>query len=354
MSDKKMIRFIDSNYNDLFLIPDGANIVLTLPSGERKTRSCKFLDSTHVQIGNEVLHIHQFAEGIERSGTKCVPEIPPELPDRCHTILPSSGELILIEKGAKEHIPCPWCHPSQAQKEAARMNAPTRVTRQQEAAMRGGLLYGWSTDAAKTTSYDFEGNPVDPSVQKMISEQRSPEMDKAPDKPGPPSVYMASMEDARQNGETKAWRESLRLNEASAKGIQAAINDSHNGQYSYDLSAALKAVTAEYGKERVHVVLANTVDYKDYDGRFSRENRQWAQGIQLPQLTRERRADFVCEAHPAILDGFINTVRKQQQEKRPSVTDSLRAPSKSASAQKTDKPVTKKRGDKHAGEPSSL
>lgn len=143
--------------------------------------------------------------------------------------------------------------------------------------------------------------------------------------PDPPKVYMASLAEARQIGELEAYRESQRLNATCAEGIKKAINDSHNGQYSYDMAAALKAVTAEFGTERVHVVLANTVQYMDYDGRFSHENKQWAQGVQLPQLTKEQRADFVCGAHPALLDGFLNTVRKQQQEKRPSVTHLLKA-----------------------------
>lgn len=140
-----------------------------------------------------------------------------------------------------------------------------------------------------------------------------------------PSVYMSSVGDAREKGELVAYRESMRLNTACAEGIKKAINDSHDGQYCYDMASALKAVTAEFGIERVHVVLANTVQYMDYDGRFSHENKQWAQGIQLPLLTKDQRSGFVCGAHPALLDGFLNTVRKQQQEKRPSVTDMLKA-----------------------------
>jgi len=147
-------------------------------------------------------------------------------------------------------------------------------------------------------------------------------------------VYMASVEVARQSDELTTWRESWRLNEACAKGIQKAVNDSHNGQYSYNLPAALKAVTEEFGAERVHIVLANTVDYMDYDGRFSRDNKQWAAGVQLPELSKEQRAAFVCAAHPAILDGFVNTVRKQQQEKRPSITAKLQEPKKPSPTKK--------------------
>ena len=66
--------------------------------------------------------------------------------------------------------------------------------------------------------------------------------------------------------------------------------------------------------ERVHVVLAHTVMYKDYDGRFSHTNKEWAKSIMLPQLTGDHRSYYGCETHPAILDGFINRVREQQRD----------------------------------------
>ena len=159
--------------------------------------------------------------------------------------------------------------------------------------------------------------------------QRLNEMSITVEKPNDPSkVYMASLKDARQNGELEAYRESQRLNQECAAGIQRAINDSHRGNYSYDLPSALKAVTAEYGAERVQIVLANTVTYMDYDGRFSHDNKQWAKTIPLPQLQRESLSEFVCEAHPAILDGFINHARKQQLEKKPSVLEAMKAQAK--------------------------
>lgn len=159
----------------------------------------------------------------------------------------------------------------------------------------------------------------------------------AQEKPSSLKVYMSSLSEARQSGELPAWRESSERNAACAESIKKAINDSHDGQYSYNMAAAFKAVTAEFGTERVHIVLANTVQCMDYDGRFSRDNKQWAQGIQLPQLTKEQRSTFICGAHPALLDGFLNTVRKQQQEKRPSVTAQLHAQKKPSPTKKNTK-----------------
>ena len=176
MDDIKNIRFIDSRYNTLFFVPDGGNIVLTYSDGEKLTRPCKFLDEYHTQIGSNVYHICEFAEKMERNGTTCVPEQPPALPERCFSTLPSSGELILIEKDKKGYAKCGFSTPNSEQNImlAVRYNDRDGVTRQQEAAMLGGSLFGWSTPAAQTASYDVRGNPIKPIKARKTS-RHSPE-----------------------------------------------------------------------------------------------------------------------------------------------------------------------------------
>jgi hypothetical protein len=73
--ENKMIRFIDSRYNELFKIPDGGNVVLTSFNGEKATCTCHYMGDCHVMIGNNVYHICQFAEIMERNGTVIAPEI---------------------------------------------------------------------------------------------------------------------------------------------------------------------------------------------------------------------------------------------------------------------------------------
>lgn len=161
--------------------------------------------------------------------------------------------------------------------------------------------------------YDVAGI-IQPDKIPEWARQRLQEMGIAAPKPDPAKVYMASLAEARENGELEAYRESDRLNHACAASMQQAINDSHKGNYHYDFPAALKSVTEEYGTERVHVVLAHTVMRKEYDGRFSHANKEWAKSVPLPELTGDQRSYYGCEAHPAILDGFINRVREQQRE----------------------------------------
>lgn len=167
-TEPKNIRFIDSNYNTLFFVQDGSNVVLTYSDGEKLIRSCKFLDEYHTQIGSNVYHICEFAEKMERNGTTYAPEKPPALPDLCYSTLPSSGELIAIEKGKKGYAKCGFSTPNAERNRtlADQLNSRASVTRQQEAAMVGGSMFGWNTPAAKTSGYDVRGNPIAPAKSK--------------------------------------------------------------------------------------------------------------------------------------------------------------------------------------------
>ena len=71
--DGKDIRFIDSHYKDLFRIPDGSCIQIHYPD-ETVVKPCKFIDEYHTQIGNNVFHICQFAEIMERNGASYMAE----------------------------------------------------------------------------------------------------------------------------------------------------------------------------------------------------------------------------------------------------------------------------------------
>jgi hypothetical protein len=75
MSDKT-IRFIDSDYRELFQVPDGASITVTYPPGDDRgtiTRPCKYLDEMHVRIGTYDYHICEFAERMEALGARHEP-----------------------------------------------------------------------------------------------------------------------------------------------------------------------------------------------------------------------------------------------------------------------------------------
>jgi len=115
MSDQpdKKVRFIDSQYNELFTVPDGSNIVISYEDGEKFIRPCKYFDDYHTQIGHNIYHICEFAERMERVKATYTPEQPLNLPDLCYSTLPSSGALIRILRqrlfqmpGFPVHLPC--------------------------------------------------------------------------------------------------------------------------------------------------------------------------------------------------------------------------------------------------------
>ena len=80
----RVIRFIDSEYRQLFTVPDGANIVLTQLDGTRSTLPCQYIDDTHAFIDGFTFHIHQFALVQEQRGAVYLPEHP-DAADICDT-----------------------------------------------------------------------------------------------------------------------------------------------------------------------------------------------------------------------------------------------------------------------------
>ena len=51
---QREIRFIDSEYNNLFTVPDGGNIILTHFDGKSVILPCRYIDDYHAQIGASV------------------------------------------------------------------------------------------------------------------------------------------------------------------------------------------------------------------------------------------------------------------------------------------------------------
>lgn len=71
------IRFIDSNYRELFRIPDGGRIMITTAEEDKEECICRFIDETHMEMGDRwknLYHICQFAEQMERNGAVCEPK----------------------------------------------------------------------------------------------------------------------------------------------------------------------------------------------------------------------------------------------------------------------------------------
>ena len=126
-------------------------------------------------------------------------------------------------------------------------------------------------------------------------------------------IYSHSAEYAREHGELEQYRASNRVNFQCKEAIEAAVREHFDGMYlNHD---AAKGVIKACGMERVMLVLANTVQLQEWDGRSSRRNKEWAKNIPNYNSDTVRRGYVLC-SHPAVLDGFINLVREEQQRSR--------------------------------------
>ena len=139
-------------------------------------------------------------------------------------------------------------------------------------------------------------------------------------------VYRQTGMYAREHGELDQFRQSNVANIACRAAIEKAIAENFDGMRLRSDAAA--QVLGEFGAERVQFVLANTVQQKSWDGRFSRENKAWAAAFSIEPdvvMGMDRRVQFIVNSHPAVLDGFITMTRKAALEReRPSVIESLK------------------------------
>ena len=138
-------------------------------------------------------------------------------------------------------------------------------------------------------------------------------------------VYRQTGMYAREHGELDQFRQSNVANIACRAAIEKAIAENFDGMRLGADAAA--QVLSEFGAERVQFVLANTVQQKSWDGRFSRENKAWAAAFSIEPdvvMGMDRRLQFVVNSHPAVLDGFIRMAREAAQNQQcRSVRDQL-------------------------------
>lgn len=123
--------------------------------------------------------------------------------------------------------------------------------------------------------------------------------------------YRHSIQEARVRGEVSEWRDSYRANVACKKAIESAIRENFDG--SHLRKELAQSVIDQFGMERVAYVLANTLQIKDWDERFSPVNREWFGRITVPP-DEEHNYDFAVDSHSTVLDGFMDQFRSAWQK----------------------------------------
>lgn len=164
---EKGIRFITPDYKELFRIKDGDRIRVITDTGEKLDRESRYIDDYHLEVGNNLYHICEFAERMHQAGNTVIP-LRNSLPDRCYAVLPSTGELILITKGEKGYTSVNDNRNSreQNQKLADGHNSEMGISKAQAEAMLSGSMFGWHTKAADPANYDANGTPIRQRVRE--------------------------------------------------------------------------------------------------------------------------------------------------------------------------------------------
>lgn len=122
-------------------------------------------------------------------------------------------------------------------------------------------------------------------------------------------LYCWSHDYARKYGELDWWKESYKENCTCARAIEKAISDNyHDNRLNTDF---IQNIAADFGWDRVQWVLANTIQQHGGDGRFSPENKKWANTFFMPE--DDMLWHYSVESHPGLVNVFVDRVQKEWQ-----------------------------------------
>ena len=103
----------------------------------------------------------------------------------------------------------------------------------------------------------------------------------------------------------------MHRNEDCKKAVCECINSNFDGMH---LNLGFEDnLIKEYGLERIAYLVATTIREHEYDGRYSRDNKEWAKTISVSE-SEDERSSCCLNVHPAILDGFADRLRKKIKE----------------------------------------
>ena len=124
-------------------------------------------------------------------------------------------------------------------------------------------------------------------------------------------LYPYSAKEALKRDELELWRKSHYENQDCKNAIEDIIRQNFDGMHlKHD---CIYPIVEKYGWERTELVLAVTLREMDWDGRFSRANKEWAKNVDVPEDGSHNIA-LIVRSHPAVLDGYIQLFRAAQNQ----------------------------------------
>lgn len=128
----------------------------------------------------------------------------------------------------------------------------------------------------------------------------------------PKKVYPYSYGEAKARGQTAQHRRSYRLNVECALSIRAASTlNLANGHVPLE---NVREVLEDYGPERVMWVLANTIQQRGSDTRYTEDSRRWAENFPIPAdpyKNGDLRFGYLIEGWPPHVVEFLNLAREE-------------------------------------------
>ncbi len=182
---------------------------------------------------------------------------------------------------------------------------------------------------------DLDKAAIAETVTNYLSMYRAEELAVPTQDQTPLYLYPASY--ARDNWQLEEYRASRNACLACKDAIESAISAHY--QNNRMNPAAVSDVLEKFRPEQVAYVLACTVQHKDWDGRFSLDNKAWAKTV----TTHKDRGSYgndgtlqfvIDKSHPCLVDLFVTHLRKELEISKPSVRGSL--------AQRMQQPPTEK------------
>lgn len=106
---------------------------------------------------------------------------------------------------------------------------------------------------------------------------------------------------------------------------------------------AVAQVAEQFGHERILYVLAITIRQKDWDARFSADNKQWAKTVPVSENPdawgTDRNCYLAVNSHSGLVDLFTKLAREaaRAHERKPSVLGKLKSRPPEAAAEAVKK-----------------
>lgn len=111
-------------------------------------------------------------------------------------------------------------------------------------------------------------------------------------------IYTETAAYAKSVGELDLYRVSLHENKNCKNAIDKAISENFDG---FRLKKdCYKPVIEQFGQERMLYVLANTLQLRGWDGRFSRDNKAWENTSPFRAIRQRAASIASCSSAKAI------------------------------------------------------